>query len=125
MYIGGATTVRGYPEGDYLADIGYILNFEYLIPSYLIPESLQLPYAERPLRQQVQNVLFADFGYGRLRGASARETYSRNLLGIGGGLRVHLYRNIYARTEWAYALGNHPKTAQDRFRFHFRLQMEV
>lgn len=125
FYLGGAATIRGYPEGDYLADTGFLASFEYLIPCFVIPESWQLPHSDIPLRKQIDIVAFVDEGYGRLRGASNFETIDRNLLGVGGGLRTRVYKDLFARTEWAVALGDHPLTDNNRYRFHFRLQYEV
>jgi hemolysin activation/secretion protein len=70
-------------------------------------------------------VAFADEAYGRLRGASTSETDERHLFGVGGGLRIQVYKNIYARVEWGYTVGNRPLTDSRRSQFHFRLQAEV
>lgn len=125
LYLGGANTVRGYPEGDYLADSGYLVSFEYLIPTFFIPESWQLPHSKDPLRKQIRVVTFLDEAYGRLRGPSSREVKSRHLLGLGAGLRIRLYRDLYARVEWGFAGGAHPLTESNRHEFHFRLQFEI
>ncbi|MBN2119619.1 MAG: ShlB/FhaC/HecB family hemolysin secretion/activation protein [Candidatus Omnitrophica bacterium] len=65
--LGGFNSVRGYPEGDYLADIGTSLNCEWVFPTYLIPVSWKLAKQELPLQKQIETVLFADFGWGRLK----------------------------------------------------------
>lgn len=125
LYMGGAGTIRGYPEGDYLADAGYTLSLEYLAPSFFFPADWRLPYSKVPLRRQVELVVFLDSGYGRLRGPSEREVRSRHLAGVGGGLRVKLYRELYGRAEWAHAFGDHPLTESNRHEFHFRIQWEI
>ncbi len=124
IYLGGANSIRGYPEGDYLADTGYCANFELITPSYFFPEDWHLPYLNEPLRRQIELVAFLDEGYGMLRGPSATESPHRHLMGTGAGLRMHVWQNIYARTEWAAALGAHPLTDSDRYQFYFKLQME-
>jgi len=125
LYLGGANSVRGYPEGDYLADCGYYTNVELIVPSFFIPEGWHLPFVSQTLRSQIQLVAFWDEGYGRLRGPSDSEAANRFLMGAGGGLRIHLFRNIYARTEWACGIGDFPLTDSNRYQFHFRIQAEI
>ncbi len=127
FYMGGLNSVRGYPEGDYLSDTGIYYNLEYFIPTFFVPKTWQLPYAEVPLHQQVQFVTFLDHGYGRLRNANSSERQWAHLFSVGGGLRIKVYKDLYARTEWAVPLGDRAITedVNDRFRFHFRLQMEL
>jgi hemolysin activation/secretion protein len=125
FYLGGATTVRGYPEGDYLSDQGILFNVDYLVPLPLVPEDWKLPYSEVPLKRQIQLDFFFDEGYGKLRGASEDEPESRNLMGVGAGLRIYLYKNIYARLALAHVIGDEPLTESDHTRFHFSLQTEI
>ncbi|MDD5218713.1 MAG: ShlB/FhaC/HecB family hemolysin secretion/activation protein [Candidatus Omnitrophica bacterium] len=122
MELGGATSIRGYPEGDFLADTGARWTLEYLVPLFLIPADWKLPYSDLPLRKQIQGVAFMDEGYGTAHGASGQ--YKRHLFGLGGGLRVRLWDNLYARTEWAHAVGDGPISGPDTSAFYFRLQAE-
>lgn len=124
LYLGGAYSVRGYPEADYSADTGVLSGIEIFLPTLMFPKDWRLPYAGIPLRDQIAVVTFVDQGYGRLRGPSGLETASRHLLGVGGGLRIRLYRALSARIEWARALGDHPLTDSSRSQFYFRLQLE-
>ncbi len=115
FYLGGAGTVRGYPEGDYLADQAVLFSFEYLFP-------IPLPFWKIPA---LEGVVFFDEGYGRLRGASAAEFKKRHLMGLGGGLRIRLKEYLSARVEIGHAIGQEPLTESDHTRLHFQLQMEV
>ncbi|HNV86483.1 MAG TPA: ShlB/FhaC/HecB family hemolysin secretion/activation protein [Candidatus Omnitrophota bacterium] len=125
LYMGGASSIRGYPEGDYLADEGFIASVEYLVPFFFLPADWKLPKSGTSLQKQIELVTFLDEGYGRLRGPSSTEAANRHMMGAGTGLRIRLYKNIYARTEWAWALGAFPLSGKDRYEFHFRLQAEV
>jgi len=125
FYLGGANTIRGYPEGDYLGDAGYLLNVEYFVPSFFFPKHWKLPFSDQNMRNQLQWVAFFDHGYGILRGPTARETYQRYLTGVGGGLRIGLFKNLFGRVEWAIGIGDHPQTEDRRSQFHFRLQLDV
>jgi len=122
--MGGAATVRGYPEGDYIADSGIRYSFDYFVPLFFVPKDWKLPYSKWPLWKQIQMVFFVDEGYGRLRGPSGLESANRHLFGLGSGLRVRLYKDIFFRTEWAQALGSNPLKDPVRTQFHFRLQAE-
>lgn len=125
LYLGGGSTVRGYPEGDYLADSGFRVTVEYLLPFLFFPKDLQLPRSTTPLRKQVEMVAFVDEAYGRLRGPSDSEAGLRHLTGVGGGLRIRLYQHLFARIEWGIAVGDHPLRAGNRHEFNFRLQAET
>jgi hemolysin activation/secretion protein len=124
MYFGGADSIRGYPEADYLADTGIILNFEYYIPAFFFKKEWKLPYSKTALRDQIQLVGFFDEGYGRLRGPSNIEEPDRHMVGVGGGLKILLYQHLYLRTDWGYALGDHPINDPGRHQFYVRLQAE-
>lgn len=125
FYLGGADTVRGYPEGDYLADQGISFSFEYLVPFFFVPKDWKLPRSQIPLWRQLEMVFFYDEAYGQLRGPSSAELKQRHLIGLGGGLRVHLLDHVYARIELAHALGDEPITESDHTRLHFQIQAEV
>ncbi len=125
LYMGGGSTVRGYPEGDYIADTGFYFNLEYFIPVFFVPEEIDLPFTRRPLKGTVDLVAFFDHGFGKLRGPSGSEVKERHLMGVGGGIRVRVYQNLFARLEWAQAVGDHPLTDTGRGEFHFRLQTEI
>ena len=125
FYMGGASSVRGYPEGDYLADGGFFINFDYFMPLPLVPADWKLPYSSMPLKQQVEWVAFVDEGYGRVRGPSALETKERHMAGIGTGLKIQIQPHVFARLEWGFAIGDDPRTEGGRSQFNFRIQFET
>lgn len=103
--LGGAFSVRGYPEGEYMADYGGILSAELMVPTYFFPKDWKLPFSHEPLRNQIQGVGFFDFGAGALRKPLPSENDFRVLSGAGGGLRVHLFDRVFARFQWAGQTG--------------------
>ncbi len=125
MQIGGMYSVRGYPEGDFLADSGAIFNFDWIFPMYIFPASIKLPYADVPLRQQIQPIAFVDLGGGRLNKAQSFELREKFLASFGGGIRVRLYKNVYCRFEWAEAVGSKPTANSGPSTFHFSVQTEI
>jgi len=106
LRLGGAFSVRGYSEGDYLADYGAFLTNELSIPSYFFPEDWQLPYSSMPLRQQIQAIGFFDFGAGALRKPLNGERDDKTLAGAGAGIKIHFFDRIYGRIQWAARLGD-------------------
>jgi hemolysin activation/secretion protein len=64
MVLGGADSIRGYPENNYLADYGWIGNFELRSPAWLIPSMLKVPFDPKGTRliDAIQFVYFLDAG---------------------------------------------------------------
>ena len=124
LFLGGSRSVRGYPEGDYLADSGILMNLDVFIPVFFLPSDWKMPFSDDPLRKQIKVVPFVDFGSGRLRNPTSREIRMRHLSGTGVGLQWQFKENLYGRTDWAFAVGDSPLTDSGRSRFHFRLQYE-
>lgn len=125
IQLGGQNSIRGYPEGDFLADSGALLNFDWIFPLYLMPESVKLPFADVPLRQQIQPIAFIDIGGGRLNKAQPYERRDKFLASFGGGIRIRLYKNVYCRFEWADPVGANPTQGSGPSNFHFSVQTEI
>lgn len=125
LQIGGASSVRGYPEGDFSADSGAIINLDWIFPFYIIPKDWKLPKSDTDLRQQIQPVIFADFGAGRLNKELPNERRDKFLIGLGGGIRIRLYKNVFARFEWAQRAGADPTPDSGPSNFHFLIQTEI
>lgn len=124
--IGGAYSVRGYPEGDYLADYGATFSAEWYFPCYIFPKDLKLPGADKPLRYQVEPVVFFDMGGGGLMHANPGELKSKILMGLGGGLKISFNRNLFLRLEWAQAMGGDgPVQGNGPSTFYITCQLEI
>ncbi len=103
--LGGAFSVRGYAEGEYLADYGAFMTNEIYVPTYFFPKDWKLPYSKQPLREQIQGVAFFDFGGGELRAPRTGEKEGRTLAGAGIGVRARLFDKVFARLQWATPTG--------------------
>lgn len=123
--LGGVNSVRGYPEGDYLADIGGSLSLEWLFPSYFIPKNWKLKNRDTFLREEIQPVFFIDFGAGRLLDTESNERRTKSLLGIGGGLRLRVIKGSYLRLDWAKVLLDEPASGAGPSTFYFSFQYEL
>ena len=126
LQLGGAYSVRGYPEGDYLADYGATFSMEWYFPFYLIPKEWKLPHADQPLRYQIEPVIFFDLGGGGLMRVNPGEVEAKILMGLGGGVKIHFNRNLFLRLDWAQAIGGDgPVQGNGPSNFYITFQFEV
>jgi hemolysin activation/secretion protein len=119
LYMGGVNAVRGYPEGDYLADTGIVTRVDYLMPLRFLPQAWRFPGATTPLGEHMHVLGFVDHGYGRLRGPIRPERASRTLMSIGCGIQWHFKEDFSARIEWGWNIGNDPLTDDSPSQLHF------
>lgn len=122
LFMGGATTVRGYPESDYGADQAILAGFEHRVPFYLFPADWRLPHSDRPLREQLQLLSFVDYGYGRIHNPAEQEFKSSNKLGVGGGLMFLFRENFSVRLEAGAPVMDDPLTESGEAQVYFRFQ---
>lgn len=120
LSMGGLDSIRSYPNGDFLADSGFITNLEILAPALFIPKSWRFPYSQKTLREETTPVFFVDYGYGERR----NEMKSHSMLGVGAGIRMNFYNQGSIRLEWSYPLGDHPLTASRASQFSFSINLQ-
>ncbi len=119
--IGGMETVRGYPEGDYLGDYGFIGSAELRIPTYFFPKKpISIFGHQINLRDTFQLVGFFDTGRAWLQSPLNGERDNKFLAGAGGGVLMNLFNHVSARVYFAQAIGAVPNEG-DQFRLHFTL----
>lgn len=126
MLIGGADTVRGFPENEYLADYGWINNIELRTPMVFLPAILKVPYDKKhtSLSEAVQLVGFLDLGKGYLNRPRAGETKDKYLVGAGLGFRFNFYDHLRGRIDLGFPVGNEQPTDGSSSTLHFGLQYE-
>jgi hemolysin activation/secretion protein len=107
--VGGANSVRGYPEGEYMADTGATLNAEWVLF----------------VKQHIQPVLFLDIGAGNLKRTGEAERSNKFLMGAGAGVRFQWGRNFYMRLDWAKHLADRPRQGQGPSNFYITAQCEI
>lgn len=125
IFMGGAESVRGYPESDYGADQGAILKLEYWIPTNFLPATWHLPYDKIPLQNRLKFLGFFDQGYGRVRSPTSSELKSSYLVGTGFGGDFAFRDNVSLRIEWGFRLGDRPATEGGDNQVHFRLRSGI
>jgi len=122
MFLGGANSIRGYPESDYGADQAIQSRLDYLLPPYKMPETWKLPFDNVLLKDQLNAILFFDTGYGRTHSPSAdSEDRADFLMGVGGGFELRFRKSVTARMQWGVPLGDAPLTEGGKSQLHFTL----
>jgi hemolysin activation/secretion protein len=123
MFLGGANSVRGYPESDYGADQAIQSRLDYLLPPYGMPEKWKLPFDNIPLKDQLSVIAFFDTAYGRAHDPGDTEERKDFLMGVGGGFELRFRKNISGRMQWGVPLGNKPITEAGDSQLHFTLNV--
>jgi hemolysin activation/secretion protein len=125
VQIGGGSSIRGYPEGDYIADMGGFADFDWVFPCYIIPEAWKLPGARAALRQQLEPVFFFDLGGGKLKKVESGEKEHKFLMGIGGGLKFNYNGKLFLRVDCAKFLGDRPTSGSGPSTYYLSIQYEL
>ncbi|MFC1548503.1 ShlB/FhaC/HecB family hemolysin secretion/activation protein [Candidatus Omnitrophota bacterium] len=124
--LGGLDSVRGYPNGDFLADNAFQSNFEMLFPiAFFLPDSWELPFDGGRIKDTVTGVTFFDYAYGEKRGMRPFEMKGMNLASIGTGLRMRFYDKFTMRLEWGFITGDKSLTESAESRFHISLDLRI
>ena len=101
LSLGGANSVRAYPEGEAPVDEGYVITVE-----------ARLPFAIPKIAGQWEAAVFADSGSGNLStDPIAGQANRRTLSGAGFGLNWWVGRHFYLRTNYAHKLGSEVATS--------------
>ena len=114
LQIGGAETVRGYPQAEFLGDYGYVGSVELRIP---VPVPIGLPpRAASPLTF----VGFVDTGGAFLRKPLQTEEARRRLTGVGVGLRWALSQHMAASVDLGLPVGD-TSSDENRPQVHYSI----
>jgi len=125
MRLGGADTVRGYPENEYLADYGWINSVEIRTPAFFLPPILRVPFDKNrtSLVDAIQLVGFIDAGKGYLNNARVGEVKDKYLVGAGFGFRFDFYEHLHGRLDVGFPMSDEPSDKSSST-VHFGLQYE-
>ncbi len=124
LFLGGARSIRGYPESDYGADSGFQSRLDYMLPPYGMPETWKMPLDTIPLKDQINLIAFFDMGYGRnTTPLIDDEKVSDFLAGVGGGFELRFRKYASARMEWGVPVGDKPITEGGRSQLHFTFNL--
>ncbi|MBI4227020.1 MAG: ShlB/FhaC/HecB family hemolysin secretion/activation protein [Candidatus Omnitrophica bacterium] len=114
LQIGGAETVRGYPQGEFLGDYGYVGTVEVRAP---------LPWGHRRGAPTWSLAGFYDGGAAFLRKPLQTEEAQRRLQGVGVGLRWTWSPSTSAVLDLALPVGDTSSEDEDRPRIHYAVNL--
>lgn len=112
--IGGATSVRGYKERQLNADNGLILNVE----MQTNPMSVFNYFGYRRKIDQLQVLIFFDYGLANVHKVSLGEKKTENIYSIGPGLRYSINPYLFVRCDYGWQLHHLAQTGPHQ-RIHF------
>ena len=110
---GGADTVRGYPQGDRIADSVWALNVEYYGLS-------SAPFLTLPI-DQVKLALFWDLARGELNDARPNEVRKPTAMSVGAYTEFRLARHYPSRLELAVPIGGQLPSDERLFNVGFSI----
>lgn len=118
LRLGGFDTVRGYPEGEFLADYGYQTSVEVRAPlSRFWPAAEKAADFTSRLRRSFLLVGFWDFAEGFLRASRLGEDEDMRLSGIGCGFRLRPTSESLLQVDVGWPVGDRD-AEKDRPRIH-------
>jgi hemolysin activation/secretion protein len=110
--IGGATTVRGYNEGQYDADQALLSSLEWHSPSW------SLFFHRKSFSDQMHLLLFTDGGYGMQYATPANNFFAS----VGPGLRYSIPPYLSLKLDLGFKLHEQADLVGDFYKWHFNLQ---
>lgn len=117
FFLGGYTTIRGYPEYEVLSDNGILLKNECRLPSWSIRSWRQIPH-------ELQVLLFVDIGWAYDVDQNILSQETQFLGSVGPGLRYHFGDHLSARFDYGVQMETVTRLIEnvsDHSRIHFGL----
>jgi hemolysin activation/secretion protein len=116
--IGGASSVRGYLEREFLGDDAATGTLELQTPILL--GALSAPFTSHDYQAQhrrepidrLRFLIFVDGGYSHLKEALADEEASQTIASAGAGLRLGLTSSFQAKLDWGFPFSTTDETDQ-------------
>ncbi|MDL5048188.1 ShlB/FhaC/HecB family hemolysin secretion/activation protein [Oscillatoria amoena NRMC-F 0135] len=98
--LGGASTVRGYPERVVNTDEGILFSTEIRTPSFSLGKLINVP----ELQDELQFLVFLDYGHGSIYDPLPGEVDEFDLLSVGPGLRYRINTYLTVRFDYGFQL---------------------
>ena len=104
MAIGGADSIRGYPQSELLGDYGYQGTCELRIPPPLIG-NWKDPITHRQIKDFTQLLGFVDIGEVYIKKPQMGENNKTTICGAGFGIRIDYLNNFSFRMDVGFPVG--------------------
>lgn len=103
--VGGADTVRGFPQSELLGDYGYVGTLEWRFAPPFLAER-RVPFTSKTkIKEVIQFVGFTDYGRTFRKNALAGESKNEDIYSAGIGARINLGKNIDVRVDLGFPIG--------------------
>jgi len=119
--IGGASSVRGYPEGFLIGDKGYLVNVELSFP---LPSSENGVFTA-DIANRLKGIAFIDHGGAfPYKPGGGSMTHRDYITGAGVGLAVNVSKFLTGRVSLGIPVTNRG-SLEDKYVFHFYIQSDL
>lgn len=115
--LGGFNSVRGYEEGEFLGDKGFLAGVELRTLSIPLRNLTRRALFEDTSGPQVQFLTFLEGGRATFSDPAAGQKGNETLLGAGLGMRVKLFEHFGLRADWGVPLEETAKSGSGEFYF--------
>ena len=120
--LGGASTVRGYPESDSSGESGFVLSAELSVPAPWISKDWGVPFTKKKWRDALRFVGFLEGGKTFIRERSTEDVVkNKRLIGTGLGVRVDLDRTFSLQADLGFPIGD-KSTDENQKQLHLYLR---
>jgi hemolysin activation/secretion protein len=115
--IAGAYGVRGFDDGEYTGDSGFVANLEVYTPETevlgLLFDDLQDPVYGGRLTDSLRGLAFIDYGYADVHTAVATDPHPVDIASAGIGLRYNIFPWVNLRADYAWEIGDYAGDGTD------------
>jgi hemolysin activation/secretion protein len=120
FFVGGAYSVRGYPESNSTGDFGVNVTNEVRTPCFIIPKALT--FKGKKVKDFFQFAFFTDIAANYDRTNNDNNAF---LAGSGLGLRLNAGQNVTGRVDIAWPIGDEASDEkEDNYRIHFSVALK-
>jgi hemolysin activation/secretion protein len=105
IFIGGPTTVRGYPVSEQGGDSGYQSSIEFYIPPYGLPRDWVIPYSQTSFYDAFRFMFFFDWGLVNTNSPQLGERVQDDIYSIGPAIRFNIPQRLSVNLDWGIQLG--------------------
>lgn len=123
LAIGGAGTVRGYPQAEYLGDYGFAASLEWMIPPLFLDQQ-KMPFLDKEWTDFLQFVTFVDHGQVYLKNPQPGESENEDISSAGFGVRLDFGGGLFVKFDVGFPFAGSESSDGSNSAGHFFIQKE-
>lgn len=105
FFIGGPSSVRGYPNSEHGGDKGYFGSAEVFVPLYGLPKDLELPFSDATWYDSLRLSYFFDWGFVSTNNVVVGEAKRETLYSCGPALSFDIPNKFSLSLDYGITLG--------------------